>query len=90
MSLISSGKHSEFHYHQHQENTLTVFISTNPDIAPPSASSVTKADDIFYPNRTDLTETDSVVLPVDKITPYLDKALAALCLHTEARTSFIT
>jgi hypothetical protein len=29
-------------------------------------------------------------MPVAIITPYLDKALAALGLHTEARTSFIT
>jgi len=29
-------------------------------------------------------------MAVDKITPYLDKALLGLGLHTEARTSFIT
>lgn len=29
-------------------------------------------------------------MAVERITPYLDKALKALGLHTEARTSFIT
>jgi len=31
-----------------------------------------------------------VLLPTDEVAAYLDKALAALTLHTEARTSFIT
>ncbi|KAK0192574.1 hypothetical protein F5146DRAFT_1190868 [Armillaria mellea] len=31
-----------------------------------------------------------IVLPVSSITPYLDKVLASLGLHVEARTSFIT
>lgn len=38
----------------------------------------------------DLNDDDSVVLPVSTITPYLDKVLASLGLHVEARTSFIT
>lgn len=37
-----------------------------------------------------LSDADSVVLPVSKITPYLDASLSALSLHVEARTSFIT
>ncbi|KAF9061949.1 hypothetical protein BDP27DRAFT_1428424 [Rhodocollybia butyracea] len=32
----------------------------------------------------------SVVLPLSRVTPYLDAALKELGLHTEARTSFIT
>ncbi|CAE6411005.1 unnamed protein product [Rhizoctonia solani] len=32
----------------------------------------------------------SVLLPFDKVTGYIDDALLALGLHTEARTSFIT
>ena len=44
----------------------------------------------FNPNDAVLNDENSVVMPVAKITPYLDKALAALGLHTEARTSFIT
>ncbi|KIM37604.1 hypothetical protein M413DRAFT_258194 [Hebeloma cylindrosporum] len=44
----------------------------------------------FNPNEAALNNENSVVMPVAKITPYLDKALATLGLHTEARTSFIT
>ncbi|KAG1844201.1 hypothetical protein DFJ58DRAFT_803181 [Suillus subalutaceus] len=33
---------------------------------------------------------DSIVIPVDRATVYLDKSLKVLGLHTEARTSFIT
>ena len=33
---------------------------------------------------------DSVLLPISKVPDYLDAALKALALHTEARTSFIT
>ena len=44
----------------------------------------------FNPNDAVLNDENSVVMPVVIITPYLDKALAALGLHTEARTSFIT
>ena len=33
---------------------------------------------------------DSVLLPISKVPNYLDAALKALALHTEARTSFIT
>ena len=44
----------------------------------------------FNPNDAVLNDENSVVMPVAIITPYLDKSLAALGLHTEARTSFIT
>jgi len=44
----------------------------------------------FNPNEAVLNDGNSVVMPVGKVTPYLDQALAALGLHTEARTSFIT
>ncbi|KAG6816107.1 hypothetical protein H0H87_008564 [Tephrocybe sp. NHM501043] len=37
-----------------------------------------------------LSDSDSVVLPIENITDYLEKALLSLGLHTEARTSFIT
>ncbi|KAJ7129884.1 hypothetical protein C8R43DRAFT_896591 [Mycena crocata] len=45
---------------------------------------------IFSPLTSDLNPTDSVLVRVSEITPYLDKVLLALGLHTEARTSFIT
>ncbi|KIM37626.1 hypothetical protein M413DRAFT_30812 [Hebeloma cylindrosporum] len=44
----------------------------------------------FNPNEAALNNENSVVMPVAKITPYLDKALGSFGLHTEARTSFIT
>ncbi|KAK0459005.1 uncharacterized protein EV420DRAFT_1679783 [Desarmillaria tabescens] len=44
----------------------------------------------FSPIWCDLSDDDSVVLPVCTITLYLDKVLASLGLHVEARTSFIT
>ncbi|KAF8994267.1 hypothetical protein BDZ89DRAFT_1085267 [Hymenopellis radicata] len=40
--------------------------------------------------RCSFDDSDSVVLDVPKITPYLDRALKALGLDIEARTSFIT
>jgi len=44
----------------------------------------------FDPARPSLNPGDSVLLPTSKVPGYLDKALKALALHTEARTSFIT
>ncbi|TCD66905.1 hypothetical protein EIP91_000744 [Steccherinum ochraceum] len=44
----------------------------------------------FNPVQPTFTDVDSVLLHVDRITPYLDACLKALGLHTEARTSFIT
>ena len=46
--------------------------------------------EVFNPSDARLSDNDSVVISVDAITPYLDAALKALGLHTEARTSFIT
>ncbi|KIJ91690.1 hypothetical protein K443DRAFT_135456 [Laccaria amethystina LaAM-08-1] len=46
--------------------------------------------EVFNPNDACLSDNDSVVISVDIVTPYLDTALKALGLHTEARTSFIT
>ncbi|KAG2067779.1 hypothetical protein BDR04DRAFT_1120251 [Suillus decipiens] len=37
-----------------------------------------------------LDDTNSVIIPTDKATVYLDKSLKVLGLHTEARTSFIS
>jgi hypothetical protein len=44
----------------------------------------------FDPSRPSVSPDDSVLLPVGKVPGYLDAALKALALHTEARTSFIT
>lgn len=44
----------------------------------------------FDPSRPSLSPDNSVVLPIDEVLCYLDLALQALTLDTEARTSFIT
>jgi ubiquitin C len=44
----------------------------------------------FDPARPSVSPSDSVLLPTGKVPGYLDMALKALALHTEARTSFIT
>jgi len=44
----------------------------------------------FDPSRPFLNPGDSVLLSIGKVAGYLDAALKALALHTEARTSFIT
>ncbi|KAK0437628.1 hypothetical protein EV421DRAFT_2038130 [Armillaria borealis] len=69
---------------------------TNPGLppSPPSSPRLGSADsDIispFDPLMAEVTDTNSVVLPTSKTALYLDKALTALGLHVEARTSFIT
>ncbi|KAG8962928.1 hypothetical protein FRC00_008414 [Tulasnella sp. 408] len=44
----------------------------------------------FIPGTTKCSPHDSVALSVQDVPPYLEKALLALGLHAEARTSFIT
>ncbi|KAG9079764.1 hypothetical protein FS749_008251 [Ceratobasidium sp. UAMH 11750] len=44
----------------------------------------------FNPARPIITATNSVLLPFDKLTGYIDDALMSLGLHTEGRCSFIT
>ncbi|RXW18594.1 hypothetical protein EST38_g7259 [Candolleomyces aberdarensis] len=58
--------------------------------ASPLLSSTGIVVENFIPNRPTLNTTNSVLLEVGKITPYLDSSLKALGLHIEARTSFIT
>ncbi|QRV81715.1 ubiquitin family protein [Ceratobasidium sp. AG-Ba] len=57
----------------------------------PSRPGTPLADPLpFNPAYPSLTPADSVVLPLDKTTGYIDDALLSLGLHTEARCSFIT
>ncbi|KAK1223417.1 hypothetical protein PQX77_013699 [Marasmius sp. AFHP31] len=44
----------------------------------------------FVPTSAQLDPHNSVLLSIEDLPAYLDRALAALSLHTEARTSFIT
>jgi len=65
-------------------------MSTSPPPSPSAAGAEFRDAETFNPSRPALSAQDSVLLPVDNITGYLDSALKALGLHTEARTSFIT
>ena len=75
---------------------LNCICSTNPGfpLSPPSSPRLGPSHvqnvERFIPNNATLDDANSVLLATDKITPYLDSALKALGLHTEARTSFIT
>jgi hypothetical protein len=96
------GRRLEWNVCTHQDGTLTEHNSgldvsylfweaeTNLEAFPQSPASKPQPVDTFNPISNSLDDTDSVVIPVDKITVYLDKSLKALGLHTEARTSFIT
>ncbi|KAI0088381.1 hypothetical protein BDY19DRAFT_994282 [Irpex rosettiformis] len=55
-----------------------------------SASPECQELDLFDPSRPMITPNDAVLLSIDNVAAYLDGALKALTLHTEARTSFIT
>ena len=68
-------------------------LSANIHLATPNASRPnTPIGDVetFDPSRPSVSPGDSILLPVGKVPGYLDAALKALALHTEARTSFIT
>ncbi|KAI4519047.1 hypothetical protein K525DRAFT_280281 [Schizophyllum commune Loenen D] len=58
--------------------------------SPPSSPVIGQAREVFRPGVTGVSNEDSVLLPVANVTQYLDQVLAALGLHVEARTSFIT
>ena len=72
---------------------ITGMSSANSHLVTPDASrATTPVEDIetFDLSRPSLSPSDSILLPISKIPGYLDVALKALTLHTEARTSFIT
>ncbi|KAJ7118106.1 hypothetical protein C8R44DRAFT_982855 [Mycena epipterygia] len=62
--------------------------SWDSHVAPGSPVLGQPASTSFSPTTYDLTPLDSVLLAASKITPYLDAALRAMALHTEARTSY--
>lgn len=71
----------------------TDFVSPSDDLPSPPPSPVLgqpSVGEVFRPSLGDLSDSDSVLMPVSSITGYLDSALKVLGLHTEARTSFIT
>ncbi|KAF8271149.1 hypothetical protein EI94DRAFT_614301 [Lactarius quietus] len=66
---------------------------TNSQLMTPGSSRATTPvanTETFSPARPIVDPGDSVLLPISKVPSYLDAALKALALHTEARTSFIT
>ena len=67
--------------------------SANSHLVTPDASrATTPVEDIetFDPSCPSLSPDDSILLPIGNVAGYLDVALKALTLHTEACTSFIT
>lgn len=62
----------------------------SPSPSPTTEQTTFEFETPFIPNQPQVNATNSVVLEVSKMTPYLDKAIKGLGLHTEARTSFIT
>ena len=65
-------------------------LKTPPTSRAPSPSPTRPVSPIFEPGTVEVLPPESILLPAPKITSYLDDALSALGLHTEARTSFIT
>ena len=61
-------------------------------MTPNTSRATTPVGDVeaFDPSRPSVSPGDSILLPIGKAPGYLDTALKALTLHTEARTSFIT
>jgi hypothetical protein len=102
VTIKDHGQHIEWNVRTHQDGSLTENNSgldvaylfweaeTNLHAFPRSSASKPQPLETFCPTSSSLSDTDSVVIPVDKVTVYLDKSLKALGLHTEARSSFIT
>lgn len=68
-------------------------LPDSPPASPSSSLPDTKglrAHAGFIPGTTKCSPADSVLLPVQEVPSYLEKALLVLGLHAEARTSFIT
>ncbi|KAG2153927.1 hypothetical protein DEU56DRAFT_897960 [Suillus clintonianus] len=94
------GQHIEWNARTHEDGNLTenisgldvayLFWEAEPNLHAPPPASKPQPLDTFSPTSSSLSDTDSIVIPVDKVSVYLDKALKVLGLHTEARTSFIT
>jgi len=61
-------------------------------VTPNTSRATTPVGDMeaFDPSHPAVSPDESVLLPVGKVPGYLDAALKALSLHTEARNSFIT
>ncbi|CAE6458904.1 unnamed protein product [Rhizoctonia solani] len=68
-----------------------LFWEAHTNLKPPISPLTTPSRILaFDPARPRISPSDSALLPFDKVTGYIDDALLAMELHTEARTSFIT
>jgi hypothetical protein len=68
-------------------------LSVNAHVITPDvsrASTPVGNAETFDPSHPSVTPGNSIFLPIGKVPGYLDVALKALTLHTEAHTSFIT
>ncbi|KAG2037001.1 hypothetical protein BDR03DRAFT_399966 [Suillus americanus] len=96
------GQRLEWNVRTHQDGSLTEHNSgldvsylfweaeTNSQAFTRSPAFKPQPVDTFSPISSSVDDMDSIVIPVDRATVYLDKSLKVLGLHTEARTSFIT
>ncbi|QRV96145.1 polyubiquitin-C [Ceratobasidium sp. AG-Ba] len=85
--LFDQGTRREVSYLFWEASTKPRFSFTPPVSRP---GSPTQELSIFDPGYPVITLSNGVVLPVAKVTSYIDDTLIALGLHTEARSSFIT
>ncbi|KZV82374.1 hypothetical protein EXIGLDRAFT_843823 [Exidia glandulosa HHB12029] len=71
------------------EVTYLYWEATTNAVRPPSPP-LEDAPEAFNPAYAVMTPSNSVLIDVSDVPSYIDKALSAMTLHTEARTSFIT
>ncbi|KAG1851694.1 hypothetical protein F4604DRAFT_1933975 [Suillus subluteus] len=102
VSTEDNGHRLEWNVRTHQDGSLTennsgldvsyLFWEAEKNLQAFLRSPASKPQpvDTFNPISSNLNDMDSIVIPVDRATVYLDKSLKVLGLHTEARTSFIT
>ncbi|KAG9090127.1 hypothetical protein FRC06_001215 [Ceratobasidium sp. 370] len=87
-TLLDHRTNREVSYLFWEAETETA-LPISPACSRPS-SPIRDTTGTFNPARPVITPANSVLLPSDKVTGYIDDALMSLGLHTEARCSFIT
>ncbi|RXW19658.1 hypothetical protein EST38_g6211 [Candolleomyces aberdarensis] len=83
---LNTGLEVSYLYWEAETNTHNILSPPSSPILSPTGT----VAEAFVPNHPNVNTTNSVLLEVEKITPYLDSSLKALGLHAEAQTSFIT
>ncbi|KAF8603245.1 hypothetical protein BDV93DRAFT_442837 [Ceratobasidium sp. AG-I] len=87
-TLLDKGTNREVAYLFWEAHTALDLPATPVSSRPASPGG--PSDITFDPLLARLEPSNSALLPLDKVAAYIDDALLALGLHTEARTSFIT